>query len=70
MESGFVSLTDMYPSLQLDIRYAGHQNLTGAPLAGYHAAKALLTCQAAEALGKALRILAAQGLGLDRKSVV
>ena len=64
MESGFVSLTDMYPSLQLDIRYAGHQNLTGAPLAGYHAANELLTCQAAEELGKALRILAAQGLGL------
>lgn len=64
MEPDFVSLTEMYPSLRLDLRYATARNLTGAPLAGYRAVRALLTRRAAEALGKALHALESQGYGL------
>lgn len=64
MHTGFVSLSEMYPSLVLDIRYATPHNLTGEPLDGYRAAKAVATAEAALCLGKAMDSLQAQGYGL------
>ncbi len=64
MHDGFVSLDEMFPALMLEIRYATAHNLTGQPLDGYDAPKALATREAAEALGHALRSLEAQGYGL------
>ena len=64
MQPGFVSLGDLYPSLLLDIRYATPHNLTGEPLDGYLAPKAITTQEAAHALGQALRTLESQGYGL------
>lgn len=64
MHDGFVSLGEMYPALTLDIRYATPHNLTGEPLDGYYAPRALLTREAAQALGIALRTLEAIGYGL------
>ena len=64
MQAGFVSLGMLYPSLMLDIRYATSHNLTGEPLDGYLASKALATQEAAQALGQALRIFDRHGYGL------
>ena len=61
MQAGFVSLGMLYPSLMLDIRYATSHNLTGEPLDGYLAPKALATQEAAQALGQALRIFDRHG---------
>ena len=64
MHPGFVSLKDMFPALMLDIRYATPHNLTGEPLDGYLASKALSTREAAQALGTALHALECLGYGL------
>lgn len=61
---GFVDASDVVPGLRLEIRYAGPQNFTGAPVDGYEAARCLLTRPAAEALGRVQAGLAADGLGL------
>lgn len=64
MEKGFVYLTDVVPGVQEEIRYATAHNLTGHPLAGYHAGRAVATCEAAAALGKACAAARKLGYGL------
>ena len=59
MQEGFVSLQDLFPSVQIELRYATPHNLTGEPLDGYHAQKAYLTCKAADAFRLALQALEA-----------
>jgi len=51
-------------TIQVDARYAGSDNFTGAPLPGYEAPKALLRREAAAALGRVQRRLRTGGLGL------
>jgi zinc D-Ala-D-Ala dipeptidase len=51
-------------SIRVDARYAGPDNFTGAPLPGYQANRALLRREAAAALARVQRRLAADGLGL------
>ena len=49
---GFVNLSDLIPSLPLEIRYYGEHNFLGRPVDGYRAPKCLLTRPTAEALAK------------------
>lgn len=51
-------------TIRVDARYAGPDNFTGAPLPGYYANRALLRREAAAALARVQRRLAAEGLGL------
>lgn len=58
MNGSFVDLAQTVPDLYAEACYAGSANLTGHPLAGYRAAKALATREAAAALRRAARIAA------------
>lgn len=62
--SPFVDAAARVPGLVVEMRYAGSDNFVGRPIAGYEAPRCLLTPQAAEALGRAARALARDGLGL------
>ncbi len=64
MEKGFVDLCQAVPGVQAEIRYATAHNLTGHPLAGYLAPKALGTQEAADALRAAYQAAEKQGYGL------
>lgn len=59
-----VYLTDVVPGLQEEIRYATAHNLTGHPLAGYCAGRAMATRETAIALRKALQAAQRWGYGL------
>jgi D-alanyl-D-alanine dipeptidase len=61
---GFVYLRDVDPSIAQDIRYAGSDNFTGHPLAGYEAPECILRQGAAAALKRVQAELAASGLSL------
>lgn len=61
---GFTDLSEAIPTLREDIRYAGSNNFTGAPLPGYEAADAWMLTPAAEALAKVQADLEKEGLGL------
>lgn len=62
--SVFVSLSDVDPSIELDIRYDTPNNFVGRPIEGYHSPKCLLTRQAATALARAQREARAEGYSL------
>ena len=64
MEKGFVDLCKEVPGVQAEIRYATAHNLTGHPLAGYHAGKAVGTVEAAAALKIAEETARQLGYGL------
>ena len=64
MREGFVDLAEFVPGLRCEIRYATAHNLTGHPLAGYLAPRALAAREAAEALASAFARAQAQGFGL------
>ena len=64
LPAGFISLTDVNDSVQLDIRYYTNNNFIGRPIAGYYAAKCVLTESAAAALSSAQELAAAQGYTL------
>ena len=57
----FVDLTEAVPGVLAEVRYATSHNLTGHPLAGYTAPRALATREAAQAL--AIAFAQAQRLG-------
>ena len=63
-ESLLVEVRSVDSTIQVDARYAGSDNFTGAPLPGYEAPKALLRREAAVALGRVQRRLRSGGLGL------
>jgi hypothetical protein len=50
MPKDFVYLSDVDPSIEQDMRYAGADNFTGRPVPGYDAPECVLVRQAAEAL--------------------
>lgn len=52
------------PTIRVDARYAARDNFTGAPLPGYDAPRALLRREAALALARVQRRVAADGLAL------
>ena len=56
-----VDVATLVPDIDLDIRYAGSNNFTGAPVPGYEAPRCLLREPAAEALAAVERDLRAEG---------
>ena len=60
----FVALNTLAPGIVQDMRYHGANNFLGRPVAGYAAARCLLTRPAARALQAAQAELAPQGLAL------
>ncbi len=62
--AGFVDAAQAVPGLVVEARYAGPDNLVGRPIAGYQAARCVLTQQAAAALAAVQQDLARLGLGL------
>ncbi len=64
MQEGFVDVQELIPDAEMEIRYATDHNLTGHPLAGYKASKALMTVEGAAALAKAAEKLRAMGYGI------
>jgi zinc D-Ala-D-Ala dipeptidase len=60
----FVYLRDIDPTILQDMRYAGHNNFTGAPVPGYDAPECVLLRPAAEALAAVQADLRANGLAL------
>ena len=59
-----VDLRTLTPAPALEVRYATEDNFTGARLAGYEEARALLRPAAAAALERVARRLAGEGLGV------
>lgn len=59
-----VYLRDIDPSILQDIRYAGNDNFTGAPVPGYGASECILTRTTAMALADVQRQLVGRGLSL------
>jgi D-alanyl-D-alanine dipeptidase len=59
-----VYLRDIDPTILQDMRYATANNFTGQPVPGYEAAQCVLHRNVAEALARAQKILAGQGLSL------
>ena len=62
--AGMVDIAALVPGIDLDIRYAGPDNFTGAPVEGYEAPKCYLLPDAAEALREVEATLRPQGLRL------
>ena len=63
-ESLLVDVRSLDSTIQVDARYAGADNFTGAPLPGYEAPRALLRREAAKALARVQARLRTGGLGL------
>jgi D-alanyl-D-alanine dipeptidase len=61
---GFVDLSEVDPTIQTDIRYAGSHNFVGRPITGYLEPRCLLTDQAAQALRQVQTNARAQGYSL------
>ena len=57
LPEGFCLLSQIAPGIPLDIRYAGHDNFVGRPIAGYEAPLGVMTCQAALALAEVQQAL-------------
>jgi D-alanyl-D-alanine dipeptidase len=64
LPSGFVYLSDIDAAIVQEMRYAGPDNFTHAPVAGYLAAECILTAKAAEALAEVQGDLRGRKLGL------
>lgn len=64
MHEGFIDLQEAIPGLAAEVRYATPHNLTGHPLAGYRAGRALATREAAEALRRAFAHARKLGYGM------
>ena len=64
LPSDFVYLRAVDPSIAQDIRYAGSDNFTGRPIAGYEAGECILRREVAAALQRVQADLAPSGLGL------
>jgi D-alanyl-D-alanine dipeptidase len=64
LPAGFAYLRDIDPTIAQDMRYAGYNNFTGRPLAGYEAPECILRRDVALALKRVQADLVASGLGL------
>lgn len=63
-EAGMVDVQALAPDIVVEMRYAGHDNFTGAPVPGYEANRCYLLRPAAEAVARVQARLREQGLGL------
>ncbi|BDV38776.1 M15 family metallopeptidase [Methylocystis bryophila] len=61
---GFVRLADVAPGIEQDMRYAGSNNFTGAPVPGYRAPQCWLRREAAQALARAQALAHRRGFDL------
>lgn len=61
LPDGFVYVTDIIPTAQLEIRYCSEDNFVGTVIDGYEAPKAILAEEAARALKEAADILYEKG---------
>lgn len=61
---GFQSISEIIPSLALDLRYASTSNFTGSVVEGYRPAKKVLTISTLRALQRVQDSLYKRGLGL------
>ncbi len=64
LPNDFVYLKNIAPSIIQDMRYAGHHNFVGRPIAGYHAATCVLTRRTAKQLAKVQQTLNQSGYSL------
>ncbi len=64
-EAGLVDVSTLAPGLRVEMRYAGRDNFTGAPVPGYDAPTCLLLRPAAEALAAVQADLGTQGMSLE-----
>jgi D-alanyl-D-alanine dipeptidase len=64
IDEGFVYLDAYVPGISWDAKYAGHDNLTGAPLDGYRANRVVGTRALTDALRRAAAHFEARGYGL------
>ena len=64
LPDGFARLRDIAPAIAQDVRYAGPDNFTGAPVPGYEAAECWLLEPVAQALAVVAQDAAARGLAL------
>ena len=62
--AGMVDVRALAPDIEVEMRYAGVDNFTGAPVPGYAANRCYLLRPAAEALARVQASLRAEGLGL------
>lgn len=62
--AGLVDVRTLVPDITLEMRYAGSDNFTGAPVDGYRAARCYLLRPAAEALARAELALREEGMRL------
>ncbi|HET6397823.1 MAG TPA: M15 family metallopeptidase [Pseudoxanthomonas sp.] len=62
--AGMVEVRELAPDLVVEMRYAGADNFTGAPVPGYEANRCYLLRPAAEALARVQAALRTEGLGL------
>ncbi len=65
LPAGFVHLEEVAPGVHVDLRYATADNFVGAPIAGYESGRAVLTREAAQALGAVAQELQREGLALE-----
>ncbi len=63
-DSLLIDVQSLDSTIRVDVRYAGPNNFTGAPLPGYDAPRALLRREAAQALARVQGRLRKQGLSL------
>ncbi|TAL76583.1 MAG: peptidase M15 [Candidimonas sp.] len=64
LPEGFVRLSDVVPSIETDMRYAGSENFTGRPVPGYRAPQCWVRREVAEALVGVAKDAAERGLRL------
>ncbi|WP_405605515.1 M15 family metallopeptidase [Polaribacter sp. Asnod1-A03] len=64
LENGFVYLSDIDQTIQLELRYLSHHNFIGKPINGYYKSKIIVTKETAEALKNIQQILLKKGLSL------
>lgn len=64
LPEGFVYIKNVIPSIELELRYFGHDNFIGKPIDGYNKEKGIITKETAEALKKIQHELNNENLGL------
>jgi D-alanyl-D-alanine dipeptidase len=64
LPENFVYLSDIDPSIIIDLRYTTNENFLGTVVRGYEAAKCILTNEAASALMKAQQLFKKDGYGI------
>ena len=60
----FCYVDTVAPTVQVDLKYTGHDNFVGRPIEGYQGRRAILRQDAAKALRKAAEALRKEGYGL------